>query len=144
MSTGIGLVERMLNAFATRDWAALADSYHDDIVFELMYPPVFDDVLADTLSAPVIGRPALVAMMSGAVDPTTGVFASLRIFNIRPRAMVPDDEVVAEYESDAIVRQTGRPYRNVYIALFKIRDNRIVSWREYANPDRVRQALVPR
>jgi ketosteroid isomerase-like protein len=50
--------------------------------------------------------------------------------------------VAAEYRSEGEAH-TGLPYRNVYAAIFRVRDGKIVLWREYFNPIVINNALHP-
>jgi ketosteroid isomerase-like protein len=42
--------------------------------------------------------------------------------------------VVVEYEAHGHVTVTGAPYRQTIIAVFRVRDGRIVSYRDYLDP----------
>ena len=53
------------------------------------------------------------------------------------------DALVVEYQSDGLVRSTGKPYRNRYIGVFRFRDGRICAWREFHNPEITAIAMRP-
>ncbi len=53
-----------------------------------------------------------------------------------------DDRVVAEAESQGTL-VNGEEYRNTYIFVFRVRDNRIASVAEHFNAVTVREKLVP-
>jgi ketosteroid isomerase-like protein len=42
--------------------------------------------------------------------------------------------VFVEGRGDLIMKQTGQPYRNIYVFRFSISDGKITEIREYANP----------
>ena len=44
------------------------------------------------------------------------------------------DTVFVEGRGDLILKQTGQPYRNIYVFRFSISDGKITEIREYANP----------
>ncbi len=52
------------------------------------------------------------------------------------------DVVVAEFRGDMVTTE-GRPFRNKYISVFKMRDGLIAHWREYMDPVVVAAAFSP-
>jgi len=52
------------------------------------------------------------------------------------QTFVTDDgaTVFVEGRGDLILKQTGQPYRNIYVFRFSISDGKITEIREYANP----------
>jgi ketosteroid isomerase-like protein len=44
------------------------------------------------------------------------------------------DLLIAEYTSEGTATPTGKPYRNVYIGVFRFREGRICGLREFFNP----------
>jgi uncharacterized protein len=56
--------------------------------------------------------------------------------------LVDPNILVARYQNDAEGRDKPVSYRNEYIGLFHFRDGKILSWREYANPDVSRAAIA--
>jgi uncharacterized protein len=51
--------------------------------------------------------------------------------------------VIARYHGDFVARNTGKPYRNTYIAVFEFDDGMIRSWTEFHNPIVLAEALTP-
>ena len=51
--------------------------------------------------------------------------------------------VIARYHGDFRARNTGKPYRNTYIAVFEFDDGLIRSWTEFHNPTVLAEALSP-
>jgi uncharacterized protein len=52
--------------------------------------------------------------------------------------------VIAEARSDAVVAESGRPYRNTYVFFFTFDDyGKVVTWREYYDPGVVVRAFRP-
>ena len=53
------------------------------------------------------------------------------------------DLLVVEYESEGVAIPTGRPYRNVYVALWRFRDGKVSGVKEFPNPMVAAEALQP-
>ncbi|MBW2267300.1 MAG: nuclear transport factor 2 family protein [Deltaproteobacteria bacterium] len=51
--------------------------------------------------------------------------------------------LIAEYTSDGTAIPTGKPYRNVYIGIWRFREGRICGIREFFNPALTAEALRP-
>ena len=68
-----------------------------------------------------------------AVEPSLAIFR----FRLELQALHPGldpDLIVAEYTSEGIAVPTGKPYRNVYIGVFRFREGRLAGLREFFNP----------
>jgi ketosteroid isomerase-like protein len=112
-----------------------------------------DDAVMEFPYAPTIGAPARYEGVEAIFNHVQGVFAQLSnpVFDnisIQPLATpqlgkeeAPEEEaeerVVAEFEIAAVVKNTGRPYNQKYIALMTARRGKIVFLREYWNPQEV-------
>jgi uncharacterized protein len=75
-----------------------------------------------------------------------GTFRQFTKFVIAPTEVHPcadSGKVIVEYESEAEIAATGRPYRNRYIGVFEVRGGRIDRWREFHNPEAVTKAFAP-
>jgi ketosteroid isomerase-like protein len=55
---------------------------------------------------------------------------------VERHTFITDDgaTVFVEGRGDLILKQTGQPYRNIYVFRFSISDGKITEIREYANP----------
>jgi ketosteroid isomerase-like protein len=102
----------------------------EDFVFELPYGPAFLPRRFDGLATWNEMQGAMFALFEQFTETLDTVYET------RDPATV-----IAEYHSDAIVKGSGAAYRNEYIGVFRIRDGRIVFWREYHNPEAVAKAL---
>ena len=72
---------------------------------------------------------------------TAGLFSELR-FEVLGTYPGEDPEViVVEYASSGVAAPTGRSYSNRYAGVFKVRDGKVRLWREYHNPERMRDAF---
>jgi ketosteroid isomerase-like protein len=68
------------------------------------------------------------------------LFATLPFRDVAIHGRLPSGLVVAEYRSDGSTH-SGRPYRNTYLALFGMRDDRVATWCEYFDPSVVAEAF---
>jgi ketosteroid isomerase-like protein len=114
-------IERLFDCLNAGDYVALSGLVTEDAVFEVPY--------ADMVAK---GRSEFLKVFS---ETTAQLFDNLTfavesIYVCDP----PPATVVVEYRSRATLRSTGKPYRNQYVGIFVIRDERIDLWREYFNP----------
>lgn len=114
------LVERFAAAIGARDWETLRAVLTPDFVLETPYR-----------------RPA--RRLEGIEDYLGYVEGALEVFRFelcfdRIHACLDPDQLIAEYRSDGIATPTGKPYRNVYVGVWRFRGDRICSLREYWNP----------
>jgi uncharacterized protein len=103
----------------------------DDIVWELAY-------------APALGHPALltgrdavtrhIAWFLGAVD-------GFRFIDPRISAFADPLGAVAQVQAEALIRATGRTYRQEYVVFLRAKDERIAHLREYFDPTRAAKAM---
>lgn len=107
----------------TPDATGLLDMVADDIVFEFPYAPPGG---VDRLD----GKAALAAYLPG-------VAAILTIDTLEATAVHPclDAQVVViEFAATGRGNATGAPYDQRYISVVRVRDGRIVHYRDYWNP----------
>jgi len=123
------LMRRFATAIGDRDWAALADLLSADFLMEMPY--------GDPVQR-LEGREAYLAY----VEPALSVMR-FRLSLDRIHDGLDPDQLISEYTSDGVATPTGKPYRNVYIGVFRFRDGRICGLREYWNPMISAAALAP-
>lgn len=124
-------VRALFERLSGRDFDGVVELLHDDVEFDLAYAP-------DFLEMPVRGRAAMHELL------TNFIGAMFDPFRIEATATYPGedgDTVVAEYRSDAVVTHNHRPYLNRYVGIFRFRDDRIMFWREYHNPEAATAAM---
>ena len=114
------MIEAFMAGVSDADFAALEAICTPDFVAELPYsdPPK---------------RLEGFAAYRAAVEPMLEILR----FRLSPTTIHPaldPDLLVAEYPSEGIAKPTGKPYRNVYIGLFRFRDGRVCGLREFFNP----------
>ncbi len=125
------LVRALFAAIGRRDLDHLGRTVADDVRFEAPYAGG---------GTSVVGREALVKMFGRTLGT---VFDRL---DLEFTALYPGlnpDVLVAEYQSDATVLSTGRPYQNRYIGVFERRNGVLALWREYFNPETLAAAFAP-
>ncbi len=126
----VATVRAVFAAISDGRYDEVADHMADDLVFELPYGPSF-------LPKQFIGLATWNQMQLA----TFGLFERFRETLDAVYATAGQDTLVCEYHSDAIVKATGAEYHNQYIGVFRLRDGKIVFWREYHNPEAVTKAL---
>jgi ketosteroid isomerase-like protein len=123
------LLRRVFAAFGAADVAALDDLYTDDYVLELPY--------ARPAPVRVEGRSAVQEYLTRAFT----VFRfQLAITEVNELA---DGDLVAEYTSDGTVVTTGKRYANTYVGIWRFRDGRVRSTKEWYDPIVSAEAVAP-
>jgi ketosteroid isomerase-like protein len=61
--------------------------------------------------------------------------------DLQVQAMADPEAAVAEVRAEALVKPTGRIYRQDYVVFLRVRDGRIAFLREYFDPVRAAQAM---
>lgn len=120
---GAEVVRRYLDVMNALDIDALADLFTDDVVVRLPFAP-------NPVPKVTEGREAVLALYSG----FPSLVSPLGFHDVRIEAMAEPGDYVAEYRSDCTMLATGRPYRNSYIARFRVRDGRLAAFAEYFDP----------
>jgi ketosteroid isomerase-like protein len=125
------VIRELFARLSAQEWEDAGLLTADDVEFELAYAPDFMDM-------PVRGRAALVNLYASFLGP---MFDG---FTIGPTEIIlgaEPDVAVVTYASDATVKHNGKPYRNRYVGIFRFRDGKIISWREYHNPEETARAM---
>ena len=121
------VVTSVLETITAGEFERLADYVTEDLLFDLPYGP-------DFMPNPVHGRETWNQMQLM----TFKMFSSFKQTLLELHECLDPDELVAEYESDAVVKKNGNEYKNRYIGVFRFRDGKIAQWREYHNPEATR------
>ena len=103
----------------------------DDLVWELVY-------------APSIGHPARLSGRAEVVRHVTwflGAVENFRFFDLRVYPFADPDAAAAEVRAEALIKPTGRTYRQEYAFLLRAKDGKIAHLREYFDPVRAAQAM---
>ena len=103
----------------------------DDLVWELPY-------------APAIGHPVRLAGREQVVSHITwflGAMENVRFFDLEVYAFADPEAAVAEVKAEALIKPTGRVYRQEYVLFLRAAGGKIVFLREYFDPTRAAKAL---
>jgi ketosteroid isomerase-like protein len=103
----------------------------DDLVWELRY-------------APAIGHPARLSGRAEVVRHVTwflGAVENFRFFDLEVHAFADPEGAVAEVKAEALIKPTGRIYRQEYVLFLRAAGGKIAFLREYFDPARAARAL---
>ena len=103
----------------------------DDLVWELPY-------------APAIGHPARLSGRDEVGRHITwflGAVENFRFFDLKVYAFADPDAAVAEVKAEALIKATGRIYRQEYVVFLRAADGKIGFLREYFDPTRAAKAM---
>lgn len=116
------LMRDWLAGFINKDVEGVIGLFADDAVIEFPFAP-------DGFPSRLEGKEAVTNYIK---DHPFFEFRAFPDLQIQP--MLDPDSVLAEYRSDADITLTGQPYDQTYISFLKMKDGKIVFYREYWNP----------
>ena len=103
----------------------------DDLVWELPY-------------APALGHPVRLSGREEVVRHVTwflGAVEQFRFFDLQVYACADPDAAVTEVKAEALIKPTGRLYRQEYVVFLRAAGGKIAFLREYFDPVRASKAL---
>ena len=103
----------------------------DDLVWELPY-------------APTIGHPARLAGRAEVVRHVTWFLEAVenfRFYDLKVYAFSDPEAAVAEVKAEALIKATGRTYRQEYVFFLRATGGKIAHLREYFDPVRAAKAM---
>jgi len=103
----------------------------DDLVWELPY-------------APAIGHPARLAGREAVVRHVTwflGAVEKLRFFDVEVHPFADPEAAVARFKGEALIKPTGRTYRQEYVLFLRAAGGKITFLREYFDPTAAAKAM---
>ena len=103
----------------------------DDLVWELPYAPAIGH------PARLSGREAVVRHVNWFV----GAVENFRFFDLGVYAFADPEGAVAEVKAEALIKPTGRLYRQEYVVFLRAAGGKIAFLREYFDPVRASKAL---
>jgi uncharacterized protein len=125
------LISEGYQLFAAGDLKGLLERYYDDA--ELINPE--SDFLP--LSGSYHGKQAI-------ADYFTKLNETVQCTSLEPKTLVAEgDTVVVTGDSSWIARSTGIAYDNPFVHVFKIRDGKVLSQRNYYDTSKMEHALHP-
>lgn len=105
---------------------------------------IADDLLWELPFAPAIGHPARLSGRKEVVRHITwflGAVENFRFFDLRVYAFADPEAAVAEVKAEALIKPTGRIYRQEYVLFLRAAGDKITFLREYFDPVRASQAM---
>src|SRR5437867_11301718 len=130
MTIASDLLQRHFQIFV-QDNALWQTLIADDLVWELPY-------------APAIGHPARLSGREEVVRHVTwflGAVENFRFFDVRMSPLADPEAAVAEVKAEALIKSTGRVYRQEYVLFLRAKRGKIAFLREYFDPVRAAKAL---
>ncbi|MGH7130969.1 MAG: nuclear transport factor 2 family protein [Phycisphaerales bacterium] len=130
MTTATSLAQKHIETLVDdpATWETLID---DDIEWELVY-------------APSLGHPARLSGRSEVnrhINWFRGAVERLKFYDVRVQEMADPDLAVAEVRAEALVKSTGRVYRQEYLFILRSRNGKILKLREYFDPVKAATAM---
>jgi uncharacterized protein len=105
---------------------------------------IADDLLWELPYAPAIGHPAQLSGREEVVRHVTwflGAVENFRFFDVRVSPLADPEAAVAEVKAEALIKPTGRIYRQEYVLFLRAKGGKIAFLREYFDPVRAAIAL---
>jgi len=98
---------------------------------------IADDLLWELVYAPSIGHPARLSGREEVVRHVTwflGAVENSRFFDLRVYPSANPEAAVAEVKAEALIKATGRTYRQEYVFFLRATGGKIAHLREYFDP----------
>jgi ketosteroid isomerase-like protein len=130
MTIGSDLLQRHFQTLVA-DNAQWQTLIADDLVWELPFAPAIGH------PARLSGREAVVRHVSWFV----GAVENFRFFDLEVYAFADPERAVAEVKAEALIKPTGRLYRQEYVVFLRAAGGKIAFLREYFDPVRAAKAL---
>jgi ketosteroid isomerase-like protein len=105
---------------------------------------IADDILWELAYAPAIGHPARLSGREEVVRHVTwflGAVENFRFFDLKVYPFADPEGAVAEVKAEALIKSTGRIYRQEYVVFLRAAGGKIAFLREYFDPVRAAKAL---
>ena len=105
---------------------------------------IADDLLWELPYAPAIGHPARLSGREEVVRHVAwflGAVENFRFFDIRVSPFADPEAAVAEVKAEALIKSTGRTYRQEYVLFLRAKGGKITFLREYFDPVRAAKAM---
>jgi ketosteroid isomerase-like protein len=105
---------------------------------------IADDLVWELPFAPAIGHPARLSGREAVVRHVTwflGAVENFRFFDLEVHVFADPEGAVAEVKAEALIKPTGRLYRQEYVVFLRAAGGKIAFLREYFDPVRASKAL---
>jgi uncharacterized protein len=127
----MAVVRRYIDAINAWDFDSKRALLAEDAVFEMPYAP-------EGFERRIAGRDNIIAF----VETIPAIIDAENLHDLRLETYNSDPgEIIAEYNSDMVIKPHGTEYRNEYVSRFTVRDGRIARFAEYYDPIRLVIAL---
>src|SRR5205807_4759601 len=105
---------------------------------------IADDLLWELPYAPAIGHPARLSGRKEVVNHVSWFLEAVenfRFFDLKVYALADPEAAVGEVKAEALIKHTGRIYRQDYVLFLRAAGGKIAFLREYFDPVRAAKAL---
>ena len=105
---------------------------------------IADDLVWELPFAPALGHPARLSGREAVVRHVTwfvGAVENFRFFDLNVHAFADPEAAVGEVKAEALIKPTGRLYRQEYVVFLRATGGKIAFLREYFDPTRAAKAL---
>jgi len=105
---------------------------------------ISDDLLWELVYAPSIGHPARLSGREEVVRHVNwflGAVENFRFFDLRVYPSTDPEAAAAEVKAEALIKTTGRTYRQEYVFFLRAKGGKIAHLREYFDPVRAAKAM---
>jgi ketosteroid isomerase-like protein len=120
----IDTLQSMLQACGVKDFATGLGYLTEDVYCDWPYKPIED------MPESMVGRETIRQFFEQGQAPMAGLNYSIQSIY----ELLAPDMLIAEYSSASRHLETGVPYGNQYLGIFRFRDGLISYWREYIDP----------
>lgn len=128
-AANLAVLRDMFAALADRDVDRMATFWADDLVFEA--PISFTGSPSRTE-----GKPAVYDRLSRSYGRVHMRFTITKVYDL-----LDPDTLIVEYTSEGRMVETGQPYENSYITVFRFRDGKLTLFREFYDSLKVAAAF---
>ncbi|WP_378742480.1 nuclear transport factor 2 family protein [Nocardia brasiliensis] len=124
----VAIIEQFFEFTSAKEFEKLFALFTDDVRMSIPYQ--------------LPGFPSHVEGMDAMRRSTAAMDRYERNINVvgKIEPMLDPDSFLVESKGDMVVQETGRPYRNDYLNVFRFRDGKIAEWVSYHDP--VRQLVA--
>ena len=105
---------------------------------------ISDDILWELAYAPAMGHPAKLSGRDEVLHHARWFLGAVENFRfIEPKiyAFTDPQGAVAQVKAEAVIKPTGRIYRQEYVVFLRAADDKIVHLREYFDPTRAAKSM---
>jgi uncharacterized protein len=128
----IDIFKAMLGRLGEQQYVQCGQYLAEDIYADWPYIP------APGCPENIIGRKPLLAFFKAGMDG----FEPYRYRIIAIHELLDANKLIAEYSSHSKFLSNARPYSNRYCSMVHFNAGLITYWREYVNPEIIRQAML--